>query len=322
MRICIYGAGAMGTSLGAMLAQKNIACDLISRNCAHVAALVANGAVLNGTAVRVNACLPEQMSGEYDIIFLTTKQRENMTVAHFLLPFLKQKGALVTVQNGLPERDLEKVFEKDRIYGCTLSWGAEKIGAGEIRTTSSAGYHMALGALGSGDYLNTLVELLGKIGTVTTGNLTEIRYAKLAMNASFSTLSAISGLSFGKISTHYKKYALAMIREVFDVAKGYGCRKLMQNGHDLLKLFASPFACLLLPIAMRTYKNTRSGMLLDLQNGRRCDVDFVAGACVHAGQAIGVATPVLQRAVELVHEIENGFAEIAPESIQLLDYQF
>ncbi|MDE6274700.1 MAG: hypothetical protein K2L87_06605, partial [Clostridiales bacterium] len=64
---------------------------------------------------------------------------------------------------------------------------------------------------------------------------------------------------------------------------------------------------------------TRSGMLKDLETGRRCDIDFVAGAVVEAGRAKGVETPMMERAVALVHEIENGFAEIAPETVELLN---
>ncbi len=69
---------------------------------------------------------------------------------------------------------------------------------------------------------------------------------------------------------------------------------------------------------MKKYRETRSGMLKDLQEGRRCEIDYIAGAVVRAGRECAVCTPCLERAVALVHEIENGFAEIAPESAQLL----
>ena len=319
MRICIFGAGAMGTSLGALLTRSGTECELVSRSREHVAALNERGAILNGGApVPVKACLPEEMAGQYDIIFLAAKQRDNAKIAAFLEPFLKEDGALVTVQNGLPERALADVIGKDRVYGCALTWGAERTGAGRIEVTSESGFPMALGAYGKGERLEEIAAILKKAGNVTVGNLSEIRFAKLALNASLSTLSAISGLTFGELSKGHKKHVLALIHEVFAVARAYGSKKLPQGGHDLFKVFGA-FGRITLPVAVKKYRGARSGMLLDLEAGRRCEVDYVAGACVKAGEEKGIPCPNLSRAVELVHEIENGLAEIAPESLGLLD---
>ncbi len=321
MRICIYGAGAMGTSLGACLMRKNpvLDIDFVTRNRAHVEALNTRGAEFEGKAgtVPVHALLPEEMKGEYDVIFLATKQRENGAIARFLAPFLKQDGALVTVQNGLPEEGLANVLGQDRIYGCTLGWGAELAAPAKIKLTSEE-MCLALGAFGRGDKLKELETLLSSAFTVTVGELAEIRYSKLVVNAAFSTLSAISSLSFGELAKKHKKLVLALMKETISVAKAAGCKRLVQNGHDILKLFSSPFAGMLLPVAMKKHRDIRSGMLKDLLAGRRCDVDFVAGAVVKAGERLGVETPMLSAAVSLVHDVENGLAEIAPESLELL----
>ncbi len=318
MRICVYGAGAMGTSLGALLTNAGTACDLVTRNRAHVAALQKGGARVSGLPViPVSALLPEEMAGKYDVIFLTTKQRENDSVCAFLKNFLSEEGALVSCQNGFPEAEIADVLGADRVYGCSLSWGAEKTGAGEIKVTSEAGYHFALGAFGAGRLLSSIASVLEKAGKVTVGDLAEIRFAKLATNASLSTLSAISGLTFGALAKRHKRLVLALMREVFLVARAYGCTRLPLNGHDLFKVFGA-FGGVTLPIAMKKYRDTRSGMLLDLNAGKRCDIDYVAGAVVRAGEKKKIFLPYLSSAVALVHDIENGLAEIAPESLDLL----
>ena len=320
MRVCIYGAGAMGTSLGAALTKAGVPIELVSRNAAHVEALRTRGAVLSGAVqmtVPVTAMLPEEMVGKYDVIFLAIRQRGNREAAAFLLPFLKEDGALVSVQNGLPERALSEVFGEGRVYGCALSWGAERTAPGEIQMTGG-GFRFALGAFGTGKKLAEITALLKKAGEVTVSDLQELRYAKLAINAAFSTLSVISGLTFGELAARHKKLVLGILREVFAVARAAGCKKLPLNGHDLFRVFAGPWAGALLPLAMKPYKNTRSGMLKDLEAGRHCDVDYVAGAAVDEGGRLGVETPLLESAVSLVHDIENGLAEIAPESLELL----
>lgn len=310
----------MGTSLGAALTKAGISVELVSRNAAHVEALRTRGAVLTGSVsmtVPVTAMLPEEMAGKYDIIFLAIRQRGNREAAQGLLPFLKEDGALVSVQNGLPERALSEVFGADRVYGCALSWGAERIAPGEIQMTGGS-FSFSLGAFGAGSKLHELAALLKRAGSVTVGELQELRYAKLAVNAAFSTLSVLSGLTFGELASRHKKLALALMREVFSVARAAGCKKLPLNGHDLFRVFSGPWAGLLLPVAMKPYKNTRSGMLKDLEAGRRTDIDYVAGAAVDEGGRLDVETPLLESAVSLVHDIENGLAEIAPETLQLL----
>ena len=109
------------------------------------------------------------------------------------------------------------------------------------------------------------------------------------------------------------------MREVFAVARAYGCEKLPQNGYDLLKVFDGLFAGVLLPVAMNDYRETRSGMLRDIEAGKRCDVDYVAGAAIRAGKEKGVELPVMTSAVALVHDVENGLAEIAPDTLKLIE---
>lgn len=238
MRICIYGAGAMGTSLGVLLDEMSL--DFVTHNAAHAEAMNRDGAIIEGAltkCVKVRAKLPSEMEGQYDIVILAVKQRENHAASIFLKPFLKEDGALVTVQNGLPERELAEVFGKDRVYGCALSWSAETVRPGVVRVTSDTGFHLALGAYGKGERLEELAPLFAHAGTLTVGDLAEIRFAKLAVNASFSTLSAISGLTFYELAKKHRTLSLALIREVLAVAKGCGCEELPLNGHDLFKVF-------------------------------------------------------------------------------------
>ena len=73
MRIAIYGAGSLGTILGAFISKAGVSIELINRNKAHIEALKKEGARVIGTVnftQKVTAYTPEEMSGKYDIIFL------------------------------------------------------------------------------------------------------------------------------------------------------------------------------------------------------------------------------------------------------------
>ena len=75
---------------------------------------------------------------------------------------------------------------------------------------------------------------------------------------------------------------------------------------------------MLFPYAMRRHKRLKSGMLTDIEKGKKCDVDFVCGAVVAAGKEVGVETPTAALAVEIVHGIENGLYEITPKNVDFM----
>ena len=134
MRIAIYGAGSLGTVLGAYLTKNGIPVDLVNRNRAHVEALKKSGAHITGTVeftVPVSALLPEEMTGKYDIIFLMTKQLNNREVVSFLKNFLTEDGLVVTLQNGIPEDTVAEIVGPEHTVGVVVEWGATLSSPGE-----------------------------------------------------------------------------------------------------------------------------------------------------------------------------------------------
>ena len=139
VRTAIYGAGSLGTVLGAYLTQNGVAVDLINRNKAHVAALKANGARVAGTVdltVPVSALLPKEMTGVYDVIFLMTKQLDNPETVRFLKDYLAEDGVIVTLQNGIPEDGIAEIIGAERTIGCVVEWGATLSAPGVSTLTS------------------------------------------------------------------------------------------------------------------------------------------------------------------------------------------
>jgi len=140
MSAAIYGAGSLGTILGAFITKNGGQIDLINRNKAHVAALQANGASVRGTLnfnQKVTAYTVDEMSGIYDIIFLMTKQQDNVAVVTKLKDFLAEDGVIVTLQNGIPELQIGEIVGEDRVLGCTVAWGATMQEPGVCELTSS-----------------------------------------------------------------------------------------------------------------------------------------------------------------------------------------
>lgn len=348
MRVAVYGAGAMGTVLGALLTKgglKNV--WLVTRNEAHVNGLKTSGAKIHCEAdgkelrVNVNACTPQEMTGKYDVVFLMTKQRQNKEILSFLLPYLKEDSLVCTTQNGLPETSVANVVGSSRTYGGVASFGATFHGGGTVALTSKIeGMSMQIAPFApAGESVDEktqmLLEILSYVQKATGNemfakraeNLAGARWSKLAINAAFSGLSVVTGQNFGEIAKgrKSKKIALGILRECMDVAKAAGVTLEEMQGHDMQKLlggrgfFKTRFALFALPIAMKKHKKLYSGMLKDVENGKKCEIDFVNGAVITAGRTTQTPTPLNEKVVELVHGIENGLYEISPANLDFFE---
>ncbi len=332
-KIAVFGAGAMGTVLGALLTKGGLQVDLVTRNEGHVRGLRERGAqidcVADGvkTTVPVRAIFPSEME-KYDVIFLMTKQRHNGEIVQSLLSHLTENGVICTTQNGLPESGIAEIIGQDRTFGAATSFGANFCGEGRVELTSKMqAASMEFGCLGENSEGEALVEeILTCAGKAIendafvkrTDNLLGARWAKLAINAAFSGLSVVTGLTFGEVAKRKKtrKIALGILRECIAVAKASGVQLAKMQGHDMEKMLGgkTPFkrfvAYMVLPFAIKKHKKLRSGMLADVEKGRKCEIDFIDGAVAKAGRKVGVQTPFCEQVVEIVHGIENGLYEI------------
>ena len=344
MKIAVYGAGAMGTVLGALLTlggAKNV--HLITHNQAHVQGLNEQGAQIvceaeNTTlSIPVTALLPSQMQDKYDVVFLMTKQRNNTEILQCLLPYLKDDAVVCTTQNGLPERSVADVVGAVRTYTGVASFGATFIGGGMVALTSKfEGMGMQIsGFENDGEKTQCLYETLSCVGKAIgnenfvkiTANAQGARWSKLAINSAFSGLSVVTGCTFGEIAKRKtsRKIALGILRECFAVANALGVELEEMQGHDMQKLLGGTgflktrFALFALPIAMKRHKKLVSGMLKDVQNGRKCEIDYINGAVVKAGKQAGIETPLCEKIVEITHGIENGLYEIAYDNVNFFE---
>ncbi len=341
-KIAIYGAGAMGTVLGAFLTMGGLEVTLVTRNTEHMRGLNERGAqidcVADGDTLRVpvRACLPAEMGENYDVVFLMTKQKNNAEIVDFLLPKLSADGIICTTQNGLPERLLAQKLGDSRTYGGVASFGAELFGGGMVALTSKKeAMRVQVGGYeNDGSKTALLADILSYAGAAAgnptfaqpTENLAGARWSKLAVNAAFSGLSVVTGLTFGEIAKKRKarKVALGVLRECIAVADGLGITLEKMQGHDMKKflcgrgVFSKTIAYLALPIVMRKHKKLKSGMLKDVENGKRCEIDYVNGVVCELGKSAGVETPLCDTIVELTHGVENGLYEISEKNLAFI----
>ena len=332
LHYAIYGAGSLGTVLGAYLSKAGVPIELVNRNEAHVRALNERGASIGGTVqmtVPVRAILPAQMQGPYDVIFLMTKQLDNPSVCAFLQPLLSPEGVIVTMQNGIPEPGIAEIVGKNHVIGCVVEWGATLTGPGTVSLTSSPdslSFHMGR-MEGIADRQFALVKgLLENMCPVQEeDNLLGARWSKLLINAAFSGLGTAIGGVFGDVSEGRETRPLAVrcMKECIDAGHAAGAVFAPVQGKDITKLFyyrtglKRAFAELILPAAMKKHRNIEPSMLQDLKKGKPCEIGAINGVVCETGRKHGVPTPVNDRIVEVVLKIQNRELKAEPGNIAL-----
>ena len=321
MKTAIYGAGSLGTILGAFINKAGEPIELINRNKAHVEALQTNGAQVVGTVQfnqSVKAYTPAEMSGKYDIIFLMTKQQNNKEVVTTLKEYLAEDGVLVTFQNGLPEMQIADILGEERVLGCTVAWGATMLSPGVCELTSAPdALSFSLGSISEkrSRHFAKVKEMLEMMGTVDVeDNFIGTRWSKLLINASFSGMSAVLGCTFGEAAApkESRRVVQALIKECIDVCATGGITIEPVQGKDIVKLLdykgavKRAISFFIIPIAIRKHAKLKASMLQDIEKGKLTEVDAINGAVSDYGRKVGCPTPMNDRVVEIIHNIEQG----------------
>ncbi len=333
-RYAIYGAGSLGTVLGAYITKNGGKIDLINRNKAHVAALNETGAHITGSVemtVPVTAITPDQMEGKYDVILLLTKQLQNVEVVTMLKDYLSEDGVIVTLQNGLPEPGIAEIVGENHTMGCVVEWGATLAGPGHCILTSdpeSLSFHMGKMKGITDEQYATVKTLLEKMCPVhEEENLLGARWSKLLINATFSGLGTVMGGTFGTVSgtKEGRQVAIRCMKECIDVGRADGITFAPVQGKDITKLFyytgalKRMFGTLLLPIAMKKHAAIEPSMLQDLKNKKPCEVDAINGVVCEYGKKNNIPTPINDRIAEVIKKIQAGELEPKFENIRLFD---
>lgn len=333
-KYAIYGAGSLGTVLGAYITKNGGEVDLINRNKQHVAILNEKGARITGTVemtVPVKAITPDEMEGKYDVIVLLTKQLFNKEVVTFLKDYLSEKGVIVTLQNGIPEPGIAEIIGENRTMGCAVEWGAALIEPGVCELTSepdSLSFHMGkMKGITDEQFreVKALLELMCPVHEET--NLMGARWSKLLINATFSGLGTVAGGVFGDVSEdkNGKQVAIRCMKECIDVGHAAGVEFAPVQGKNIVGLFyykgalKRAFGTLLLPVAMKKHRLIEPSMLQDLKKGKPCEIDAINGVVCEFGRKYGVKTPINDRIVEIIKKIQAGELKADKINFKLFD---
>ena len=319
MRVCIFGAGAIGAYLGLELSLAGVDVTLVARG-SHYEFMKKNGVRLRiGVEEKVSHphCVnsPED-AGEQDYIFITLKTHTSSSVASELIPLLGPKTSVVTAQNGLPwwyfynldgpwknhqltsvdpDNNQWDVIGPRRVIGTVIYPAAEIVSPGIVELQPHISQNrMPIGELDG--YKSTRVSELSK-ALINAGFKSPIRkdirsdiWVKLWGNLAFNPISALTGQTLESIASNPETRLVA--------------RKMMLEAQAIAELLGVKFKINVDTRieGARAVGHHRTSMLQDLMLGRPIEIEALLGSINEIGKLVKSPTPVIDTVYALLKQ--------------------
>lgn len=330
MRWLVWGAGAIGGTMGAYLARAGHDVTMVDTVDAHIAAIGSGGIRITGPidefAVRVPAFTPAMLRGNWDTIILATKAQDTEPAVRALVAHLSATGCVISAQNGLNELAISRIAGSNRTVGAFVNFGADFIEPGII-------HYGGHGAVVVGEIDGIITPRATAIRdawrdfderAIVTPNIWGYLWGKEAYGAMlFATALTNESIADALAMPVYRQLYVALAREILAVAAARRVTPEAFDGFDPgAYLPTAPHGAADRSLAdlvahNRRSAKTHSGIWRDLAvRKRRTEVDAQLGIVATLGNEAGIATPLTTRLVELIHDVEEGKR---PQSLATLD---
>ncbi len=286
-RILILGAGAVGLPLAAKLSR--VADVVAVTREPYARAISARGLLIRGAWGAGTSRFPcvSEVTDEkdFDYILITSKSQDTEAICR-QYKGLMGNSAVASLQNGIGNEEIISRYS-DRVIGGVVMTGFVRAGDREVHVTANAG-PMQIGRFPEGQDADVqgLADIMTRAGIpVETadyirGNL----WSKNLINCSLNPLSAITGVTYGKLKGPDSWHIIdQIVREIYAVVRAEGIT--LQWGNP--DVFLGYLHGALIPVMA----GHSSSMLQDILHGHKTEIDYLNGAVVSAGKRLGIATP-------------------------------
>ncbi len=320
--VAVWGAGAMGGTVGAHLARAGHRVRFVDLVPEHVAAIRAGLRITGPIAelrVAAPASVPDEVEGPLHTVLLAVKAHHTERAVGQIGPLLAEDGVVVSVQNGLNERVIADAVGADRTFGCFVNFGADYLEPGVI-------HYGGRGAVVVGEVDGRRTERARRIhrlftdfdeGALLSDNVMGYLWSKLAYAAMlFATALTDDSIADALDRGATQDVFTGLAREVVSVALEAGVRLESFDGFDPAAFTpgggseAARLSLGGLVAHNRRSAKTHSGIWRDLAvRHRKTEVDAQLGPVVAAARRLGVPTPRVARLIAMIHEVEAGARE-------------
>ena len=307
MRIAIVGAGAVGGYFGAKLARAGQDVTFSARG-GHRAAIREHGLKivspkLGDFTVHAEAEEDTAKVGPVDLAFFAVKAYDNETALPLLKPLIGPETVVLTLQNGVDSVDqVASVVGQDHVLGGTTYVATALEQPGLIVQT---GVHRSIifgEVFGRRGTITPRVQAIADVMAPADIQVTPVPdgrvpiWDKCVYLAPFSGFTGAARLPIGAIwkYPHVREMFYAAAREVAALAAAEGVQISATRFQTLEEYMEN------LP------PSTRSSLLIDLEMGKRIEVEALQGAAVRRAAAHGVPMPIISTLYAVLKSWEQG----------------
>ena len=322
MTITIVGAGAIGGTTGAALAEAGHDVLLVDSNAAHVEAINAQGLTVEregkATATRVRAAHARDLGHGLELVMLAVKSHHTAEALMTLVPRLAAGGTVVSLQNGLSEEQIARAVGPARTVGCLVNWAADWVAPGRILHGGHGAF--VLGEL-DGRITPRVRELASVLSAVeqtpVTDNIWGYKWAKLIYGALLFGTAVVDAHVYEVVerSPGVQRALVGIVGEGMAVADKAGVRIEPFDEFDPAwyraavagDASARERAMSAIAAHYRAHTKTKTGIWRDLAvRKRKTEVDGQLGMLVAKGETFGIDMPLTRRLIELIRDLEDG----------------
>ena len=314
MKVCIFGAGAIGGYMGVKLAKAGADVSLVARG-PHLAAMQEKGLTLieegETTTVPVKASGDPAALGVQDYVIVTLKAHSVHPVVSKMAPLIGPNTTIVSGVNGVPWWYFHKLegahegtrlysvdpgnvqwdgFGPDRVLGCVVYPAAEVIEPGVIKHIEGNRFSLGEPDGSKSDRAQALSKILANAGlkAPVRPKLRDEIWVKLWGNLSFNPISALTHATLDVLCTDEGTRAVA--------------RNMMVEGQEIAERLGVKFP---IDVDRRIAGGAavgahRTSMLQDLDQGRPMEIDALVASVQELGRVTGVPTPTIDTVLGLI----------------------
>lgn len=330
--ILIWGAGAIGGTMGAWWARAGHDVLLVDTVAEHVEACRTRGLHIFGPVDEftqvVPAVTPDQLTGTYSRIVLAVKAQATKVALPMLAPHLKPDGFVFSAQNGLNEIEIAEAVGAERTMGCFVNFSADWHGPGEVLYGSR-------GSVVVGEIDGTIRDRTRAMFALCRefepdAILTDDIWAYLWGKIGYGAMLFATALNHDSMTQNFADPAkmpawLALGREVVAVARAKGITPRGFGGYDPMafapgRADAEAIAVIhwLRDFTAQSAK-THSGIWRDLAvRKRKTEAGAQLNIVPRLAAELGIPTPALSAVGRLIADIEEGRREQSPETFAAL----
>lgn len=336
MKYTIYGAGAIGSVIGAYLARGGIEVEYVDIDEAHVRMLNQAGLTIKladmDFTVPAKAYTPAEFALQTDqlgIVLLCVKAHHTLEAVKTIVSRLADNGYIVSFQNGLCEADIASIVGRERTVGCFVNLFADYLEPGIINYGGQGAVY--IGELDGriSERVLSLVDTLGLWGPAkATDNISGYLWSKLAYGAILIS-TALTNETIADILEN-KRHQLMLFDLAAEILRTAEHYKIQPLGFDDWKpswgypIDKRDWAVIEQEVAahikrLRSYTKTHTGVWRDLAvRKRKTEVSAQLQPIVDKAEQAGIEVPLLKTLIRLIEELENGERQFALENLEIM----